>query len=87
MSTKKQTPQTKAKAMPKPQNFDWKSALQRVEAQEKEHSYKSVLLTKKNLSEIKPKIDKVHSLIKSGTENETLSRTPLEFEKADSNPR
>lgn len=70
MSNKKPSPQPKAKAMPKPQNFDWKSALQRVEAQEKEHSYKSVLLTKKNLSEIKPKIDKVHSLIKSGTEND-----------------
>lgn len=70
MSTKKTQPQTKAQAMPKPQNFDWKSALQRVETQEKEHSYKSVLLTRKNLSEIKPKIDKVHSLIKSGTEND-----------------
>ena len=70
MSTKKQTPQTKAKVMPKAQSFDWTSALQRVEAQEKEHSYKSVLLTKKNLSEIKPKTDKVHSLIKSGTEND-----------------
>lgn len=70
MSTKKQTPQTKAKVMPKAHSFDWTSALQRVEAQEKEHSYKSVLLTKKNLSEIKPKIDKVHSLIKSGTEND-----------------
>lgn len=68
--SKKQSPQPKAKAMPKPYNFDWKSALQRVEAQEKEHSYKSVLLTKENLVEIKPKIDKVHSLIKSGTEHD-----------------
>jgi hypothetical protein len=70
MGTRKAQPQTKAKAMPKLENFDWKSALQRVEAQEKEHSYKIVLLTKENLSEIKPKIDKVHSLIKSGTEND-----------------
>lgn len=70
MSNKKPSPQPKAKAMPKPQSFDWKSALQRVEAQEKEHTYKSVLLTKENLSEIKPKIEKVHSLIKSGTEND-----------------
>lgn len=36
MSTKKQNPQTKAKVMPKAQSFDWTSALQRVEAQEKE---------------------------------------------------
>jgi|688.fasta_scaffold232619_1 hypothetical protein len=70
MSTKKTQQQHKAKAMPKPYNFDWKSALQRVESQEKEHSYKSVLLTKENLVEIKPKIDKVHSLIKSGTEHD-----------------
>ena len=33
MSNKKPSPQPKAKAMPKPQNFDWKSALQRVKAQ------------------------------------------------------
>jgi hypothetical protein len=55
----------KSKAPP----FDWAKGLETVATQEKNHSYKSDLLTPETVKSLKSNMDKVIKTIKSGTEH------------------
>lgn len=50
--------------------FNWKAVLRKVEIQGENDSYKSELLTSEVLTLLKPNMDKVNDLIKSGTDHD-----------------
>lgn len=54
---------------PKPQ-FNWAKGFETVASQEKDHPYKSELLTAKTMAQLKANMDLVITAIKSGTEHD-----------------
>lgn len=52
------------------ETFNWKAVLRKVEIQGENDSYKSELLTSEVLAQLKPNMDKVNDLIKSGTDHD-----------------
>lgn len=76
-TTAKAQAKAKAKTKSKAATYNWTAGLNAVEAQESNHTYKSELLSAETIGQIKTNMDKVVSLIKSGTEHDKEIATHL----------